>query len=134
MGPGNTVKLISNLIAGLNMAVMAEGFVLGAAAGIHHDKTLEVFKHTDAKSFTMFEEFESHLKTCSYEDGFPVDLMHKDHRLAAELGRKLNVPLLFNQLALEVYQIARCQGQGRKSHAGIVEVLAQLSSIRLFNQ
>ena len=133
-GAGNTVKLISNLIAGLNMAVMAEGFVLGAAAGISHEKLLKVFKHTDAKSYTMFEEFAPRLRACDYEGGFPVDLMHKDHRLASELGRKLGVPLLFNQLALEVYQIARSQGMGRQSHAVVVEALAAIAGVELLNK
>jgi 3-hydroxyisobutyrate dehydrogenase-like beta-hydroxyacid dehydrogenase len=133
-GVGNTVKLISNLIAGLNMAVMAEGFVLGAAAGISHKTLLDVFRHTDAKSYTMFEEFAPHLCANDYEGGFPVDLMHKDHRLAAELGHKYGVPLLFNQLALEVYQICRAQGYGRKSHAIVVEALANLARVDLFNK
>jgi 3-hydroxyisobutyrate dehydrogenase-like beta-hydroxyacid dehydrogenase len=133
-GSGNTVKLISNMIAGLNMAVMAEGFVLGAAAGISHDILLEVFSRTDAKSYTMFEEFAPHLSANDYEDGFPIDLMHKDHRLAGELGQKFGVPLLFNQLALEVYQICRAQGYGRKSHAVVIEALAGLANVKLFNK
>jgi 3-hydroxyisobutyrate dehydrogenase-like beta-hydroxyacid dehydrogenase len=133
-GAGSTLKLISNLIAGLNMAVMAEGFVLGAAAGISHDKLLEVFRHTDAKSYTMYEEFAPRLCANRYDDGFPIDLMHKDHRLAAELGQKHGVPLLFNQLALEVYQICRARGYGRKSHAAVVEALAELANVRLFNK
>ena len=133
-GTGNAVKLISNLIAGLNMAVMSEGFVLGAAMGISHETLLRVFKHTDAKSYTMFEEFAPHLETNDYEGGFPVDLMHKDHRLAGELGRKYGVPLFFNQLALEVYQICRSQGYGRKSHAVVVESLADLAGVQLFNK
>ena len=134
IGTGNLVKLISNLIAGLNMAVMAEGFVLGAAAGISHETLLEVFRHTDAKSYTMFEEFAPHLRANDYEGGFPVDLMHKDHRLATDLGRKYGVPLPLNQLALEIYQICRSQGHGRKSHAVVVEALADLAGVRLFNK
>lgn len=133
-GTGSTVKLISNLIAGLNMAVMAEGFVLGAAAGISHQKLLEVFKHTDAKSYAMFEEFAPHMCANDYEGGFAVDLMHKDHRLAAELGHKHGVPLFLNQMATEIYQMARTKGLGRKSHVVIVEMLAEITGIKLFNK
>ena len=130
-GSGSTVKLLSNLIAGLNMAVMAEGFALGAAAGLSHELLLEVFRHTDARSYTMFEEFAPRLCANDYEGGFAVDLMHKDHRLAGELGRRLGVALPFNALALEVYERCRSQGQGRKSHAVVVEVLAQAVGVAL---
>ena len=133
-GNGNLIKLISNLIAGLNMAVMAEGFVLAAAAGISHETLLHVFRYTDAKSYTMFEEFAPHLQANDYEGGFPVNLMHKDHRLAADLGRKFGVPLPFNQLALEAYETCRSQGHGRKSHAVVVETLADLAGVQLFNK
>ena len=130
-GSGSTVKLVSNLIAGLNMAVMAEGFALGAAAGLSHKLLLEVFRHTDARSYTMFEEFGPRLRARDYEGGFAVDLMHKDHRLAGELGRGLGVALPFNALALEVYERCRSRGQGRKSHAVVVEVLADAAGVAL---
>ena len=133
-GTGNAVKLISNLIAGLYMASMAEGCVLGAAMGISHKTLLDVFRHTDAQSFTMFEEFEPHLSSGDYEEGFPVELMHKDHRLAGELGQKYNVPLHLNSLAMELYQSAMARGQGRKSHAVIVETMAEIANVTLTNK
>ena len=133
-GTGTLIKLISNHIAGLNMAVMAEAFVLAAAAGISHETLLHVFRHTDAKSYTMFEEFAPHLQANDYTGGFPVELMHKDHRLAADLGQTYSVPLHFNQLALEVYQTCRSRGHGSKSHAVVVETLADLAGVQLFNK
>ncbi|UWQ93708.1 NAD(P)-dependent oxidoreductase (plasmid) [Rhodobacteraceae bacterium M382] len=133
-GTGNAVKLISNLIAGLYMASMAEGFVLGAAMGISHETLLKVFRHTDAQSFTMFEEFAPHLSSNDYEEGFPVELMHKDHRLAGEMARKHNVPLYFNSLAMELYQTAMARGFGRKSHAAIVESMALAANVNLTNK
>ena len=133
-GSGSTVKLVSNLIAGLNMAVMAEGFVLGAAAGLSHELLLEVFRHTDARSYTMFEEFAPHLRANDYDGGFAVDLMHKDHRLAGELGRRLGVALPFNELALEAYELCRSRGHGRKSHAVVAQILAEAAGVALRGQ
>ena len=134
IGAGNTVKLISNLIAGLNMAVIAEGIVLGAAAGISHEILLKAFRHTDAKSYTMFEEFAPHFCCGDYKGGFAVDLMHKDHRLARDLGLQYRVPLPFNQLALKVYQMCQDSGLGRESHAVVVELLAEQAGVRLPNR
>lgn len=133
-GSGSLIKLISNLIAGLNMAAMAEGFVLAAAAGISHETLLHVFRYTDAKSYTMFEEFAPHLRANDYDGGFPVDLMSKDHRLAAALGRKHGVSLPLNRLAQQMYEVCSSQGHGRQSHAVVVESLADLAGVRLFNK
>ena len=130
-GSGSTVKLVSNLMAGLNMAVIGEGFMLGAAAGLSHELMLEVFAHTDARSYTMFEEFAPHLCANNYDGGFAVDLMHKDHRLAGELGRRLGVALPFNELALEAYELCRSRGHGRKSHAVVAQILAEAAGVAL---
>ena len=66
------------------------------------------------------------LRRDDYEAGFSVDFMYKDHRLAGELARRLKVPMLFNQLALETYQILRVQGQGSKDLTQIFPFLAEL--------
>ena len=52
-GSGSTVKLISNLCSGIHVLVAAEAFTLGAACGFSPERLLEVFEHTDAKSFFM---------------------------------------------------------------------------------
>ena len=82
----------------------------------------------------MFEEFAPHLSSNDYEEGFPVELMHKDHRLAGEMARKHNVPLYFNSLAMELYQTAMARGFGRKSHAAIVESMALAANVSLTNK
>ena len=132
-GSGNTAKLVSNLIAGLNMAVLAEGFILGAAAGIPPETLLEVFRHTDARSFTMFEEFAPQFAGNGYEGGFPASLMYKDHRLARDLARRHGVPLPFNRLALEAYENCLQRGLGRKSHAVVIEAAAASAGVELRN-
>ncbi len=119
-GAGSTVKLISNHIAGLNNLVMMEGFVLGAAAGFSPETLMAVFDGTDARSFMMTDYFAPRYRRGDFDPGFSVDLMHKDHKLAADLGQKHGVPLFFNQLALEVYQAMRARKRGRKD---IIEAL-----------
>jgi hypothetical protein len=43
---------------------------LGKAAGFSYGTMFEVFAHTDAKSYTMFEEFKPHLLDGDYSYGF----------------------------------------------------------------
>ena len=122
-GAGATVKLISNHIAGLNNLVCAEAFVLAAAAGVAPETLFEVFDGTDAKSFWMTHYFAPRVRSRDFEPGFSVDLQHKDHRLAGDLGRVLEVPLPLNDLALELYAAMRAAGLGGKDLVEAVNFL-----------
>ena len=66
-----------------------------------------------------------------YDGGFAVDLMHKDHRLAGELGRRRGVALPFNELALKTYDLCRSRGHGRKSHAIVAQTVAEAAGVAL---
>ena len=132
-GRGSTVKLISNHIAGLHNLVAAEAFTLGAAAGIAPDTLLEVFDGTDAKSFWLTEYFAPRLRRRDFEPGFSVDLQYKDHRLAEDLGRELKVPLPFNALAIQVYQMLRAKGLGGKDLVEAVNFMGELANTDIYN-
>jgi 3-hydroxyisobutyrate dehydrogenase-like beta-hydroxyacid dehydrogenase len=131
-GSGATVKLISNHMAGLHNLVCAEAFILGAAAGFSYETLLEVFDRTDAKSYFMSDYIAPRLNRRDFSAGFAVDLMYKDHRLAEELARKLKVPMLFNQLALEVYQMLRARGDGHKDMVEAFNLLGNLAQVDVF--
>ncbi len=131
-GSGVTVKLISNLMAGLHNLVAAEAFVLGAAAGIAPASLLEVFDGTDAKSFWLTEYFAPRLERRDFAPGFSVDLQYKDHRLAAELAEELGVPLFLNQLAMQLYQTMRAQGLGNKDLVEAVNFLGVLAGADIY--
>jgi 3-hydroxyisobutyrate dehydrogenase-like beta-hydroxyacid dehydrogenase len=111
-GAGSTVKLISNLCSGIHALVAAEAFTLGAACGFAPERLLEVFAHTDAKSFFMTDYVAPRIASGDVSPGFTVELQLKDHRLAAELGHEQRVPLPFNALAIDAWQRMRAQGRG----------------------
>ena len=132
-GAGSTVKLLSNLMAGLHNLVATEALVLGAAAGFGPELLLEVFEHTDARSFTLTDYLAPRIRRRDFEPGFSVDLMYKDHRLAADLGRDLRVPLLLNEVALQVYQMLRAQGLGSKDHVETLNFWGKLAGADPFS-
>ncbi len=132
-GSGSTVKLISNLMAGLHNLVATEAFVLGAAAGFSPETLLEVFDGTDARSFWLTEYFAPRIRRKDFEPGFSVDLQYKDHRLAADLARKLKVPLLLNDIAVQTYQMLRAQGLGGKDLVETVNFWGRLANADIYH-
>ncbi len=131
-GSGSTVKLISNLMAGLHNLVAAEAFVLAAAAGFSPETLFEVFDGTDAKSYWLTDYFEPRIRRRDFEPGFSVDLQYKDHRLAAELAQQLKVPAMLNGLAVQMYQLLRAQGLGGKDLVEAVNHLGRMAGVDIY--
>ena len=131
-GAGSTVKLISNLMAGLHNLVAAEGFALGAAAGFTPEQLLEVFDGTDARSYHLTDYAAPRLAARDFEPGFSIDLQHKDHRLAGELGRSLDVPLPLNDLALQLYERIRAEGDGAKDIVEAFRFYGRLANVDIY--
>jgi len=131
-GAGATVKLISNLMAGLHNLVATEAFVLAAAAGIKPETLLEVFDGTDAKSFWLTDYFAPRLRRRDFAPGFSVDLQYKDHRLAGELAQELKVPLPLNALAVQLYQMMRAQGLGGCDLVEAVRFFGELAAADVY--
>jgi 3-hydroxyisobutyrate dehydrogenase-like beta-hydroxyacid dehydrogenase len=130
-GAGSTVKLISNLISGIYTLVAAEGFALGAAAGLSPHELMEVFRDTDAKSFFLTDYLWPRLETARLQPGFAVDLQLKDHRLAAELAHELGVPLYFNALAIQTYETMHRHGRGGMDVSDAIHFVAEQSRANL---
>ena len=131
VGAGSIMKLVTNHVSGVITLAVAEGLVLAAAAGFPADQSLDVMKHSVADNYVLDHIMAPRLRSDDYEPGFAVDLMHKDHVLAGELGEKLTVPLPFNRLAAAVFQMMRAQGLGGRDHAFCARFLADLARVDL---
>jgi 3-hydroxyisobutyrate dehydrogenase-like beta-hydroxyacid dehydrogenase len=132
-GAGSTIKLISNLMAGLHNLVAAEAFVLGAAAGFSPEQLLRVFDGTDARSYHLTDYAAPRLARRDFEPGFSIDLQTKDHRLAADLGRSLGVSLPLNSLAIELYQAMQAGGAGGKDIVEAFNHFARLANADIYD-
>ena len=132
-GMGSTVKLLSNLVNGIENLIVAEAFTLGAKAGVDPKVLMKVFDETDADSYFLQQYLKPRFMKKDFEPGFTVDLQYKDHRLASELAKKLGVPLLFNELTVQIYQMLRAQGLGQKDYTAAVPFWAQLAKIDLYD-
>ena len=131
-GTGSTVKLISNLMAGLHNLVASEAFVLGAAAGIEPETLLEVFDGTDAKSFWLTDYFAPRVRRRDFEPGSASTCSTRTIDSASDLGRALGVPLLFNDLAVGVYQAMRASGLGGQDLVESVRFLGGLAGTDIY--
>ena len=132
-GTGATAKLVSNHIAGLHNLVAAEALAVGRAAGLSLDTMLAVLRHTDAQSYWLFNYLAPRLARRDFDNGFAIDLQHKDHRLFGELATQHNAPTPLNDLALQLYEAMRADGLGRKDLTEAANVAADQSGVSRFD-
>lgn len=132
-GSGNVIKLVNQMLAAINVAGIAEGFVLGVKAGAKPDVMYEIIKTSTGGSRMLDADLLSRLVPGNFTPGFALDLMHKDIRLANDLGRELKMRLLLTSVTQQILQEAQAEGYGADHYSVIVRVVERLAGVTLQN-
>jgi 2-hydroxy-3-oxopropionate reductase len=119
-GSGALMKLIVNLVLGLNRMVLAEGLSLGRRAGMDQKKLLEVLKNSAAYSKAMDMKGGKMID----QDFVPAEgklAFHlKDVRLMLDLAHRLNFPLLLSSLHAQALCSQVAKGRGEWDNAAVI--------------
>jgi 3-hydroxyisobutyrate dehydrogenase-like beta-hydroxyacid dehydrogenase len=133
-GTGSTVKLLSNHLSGLINLLCCEAFAVGKAAGIAPQTLLDVFAHTDANSYWLFNYFAPRILRGDFEPGFSVDLQYKDLRLMEDVARGLKAAMPFNALGQQIYQMLRADGRGGRDLVEAANLFAGWAGVEGWTQ
>ena len=125
-GMGSHLKLVTNLIMGLNGVVLAEGLTLARRAGLDPAQTLEILsqgaaasKILDVRGPLMIEgRFDALMK---------MDLFLKDIRLMLEAAQQLHVPLPLTGMMQQLYTAAVAGGQAKEDLSGIIRLYERMA-------
>lgn len=113
-GAASVAKLVHNAAANLLNSAFSEIFSLGIKAGLDADTLYDTIKSGALGRRLTFDGLPQQFLRNSYEPvGFEVDLARKDLTLAVELGREVDVPLRFVNMALQDLVEASARGWGR---------------------
>ena len=108
------IKLSNNMLSGVNRAVSLEALALAVKNGVDPQKALEIILASSGRNFYLETFVGSHILTGKLKSGFTLALLHKDIRLACELGTATGVPMYFGSLAKEFFQVCM-NDQGREA-------------------
>ncbi|MFM7592892.1 MAG: NAD(P)-dependent oxidoreductase [Isosphaeraceae bacterium] len=120
-GSGTQMKLISNLILGLNRAVLAEGLALAEFWGMNLPATLEVLKSTAAYSKVMDAKGEKMIGR-DYSPQARLRQHHKDVSLMLEAVKASKLKLYLSELHDDLLNEAEAAGLGELDNSAIFEV------------
>ncbi len=112
LGQASVMKVITNMLAFLHLIGAGEALMLARRSGVDLRTAFEAIRRSSGNSFVHETESQVILNG-SYDIGFTLDLACKDAGFAAELGRRLGVPLQLGDAVEEILREARTRYGGR---------------------
>jgi 3-hydroxyisobutyrate dehydrogenase len=105
VGTGHVMKLVNNVIAASVRTITFEAVAMGIKNGLSLKTCAEVLAKGSGRSYST-EITLPRLLSGAMQASFTLGLMHKDVRLATELGIASGSPMLVAGLVREVFQTA----------------------------
>ena len=135
-GAGASVKLVNNMLAGINMVATMEALVLGVKAGLSVETLKEVICASSGAN-KVFEGLVDKIYLHSAEPSHGqtanqgLHTIGKDVRLANEMAQNLSVPLLLGSAALQPFLAGLANDWAHKEYWVIMELFEQMSGVRV---
>lgn len=126
VGRGNALKLLNNLCALTNQAVLCEALALGDRLGIPRETVGEVIGRSSGASFILERKLPALVKH-DYRPGFFAELAQKDLGLALQLADAEGAEASVARAALELYAAATAAGHGQLDSSGVLAYLETLA-------
>lgn len=119
-GQGQTVKVINNLMSACSIAITAEAAALGVKAGLDPATLLEVVSASSGSNTAAAQKFPQYVLTRTFHQGFRLNLMAKDVRLALAEARRLGVPMLLGATVEQLWNLGEVSFP---EHADFIEIV-----------
>ena len=132
VGMGETVKMINQVLAGINMLAIAEAFVLGTKLGADPETIYKVIRVSAGNSFLIDARVPDYLLKGDFSrPGFALDLMLKDLGLAIESAKINKIPLFLTGQAYQYFSMASSWGLGKKDMSSVTELLEEIVGVKV---
>lgn len=122
-GTGAKMKLITNLVLGLNRAALAEGLAFAQSFGLDLVRTLEVMRGSAAYSRIMDTKGERMINHDFAPDA-RLSQHLKDVRLIVSIGQQAGLPMPLSVTHRAILEQAEAAGCGELDNSSIITVLS----------
>ena len=122
-GDGQKVKLVSQLLCGVHIAVAAEALAYAEALGLEAGPTWEVLRHGAAASFMLDDRGARMVDNPNNEIKSTIDIFVKDMGLVTDAARANDYPTPLASAAEQLYLAGRRAGLGRADDSSLIQIL-----------
>ncbi len=130
-GSGQAAKMCNNMILGISMIAVAEGFILAKQLGLEPKKLHEVVTHASGQCWVMDRYvpvpnvLDNMPADRDYQPGFSLSMMLKDLHLSQEAAAHSGVTTPIAHLATELFQTAKEAGLGDLDFSAIIKHISE---------
>lgn len=123
-GNAAKMKLVNNLVLGLNRAALAEGLVFARAMGIDPGQALDVMKVSNCYSGVMDTKGRK-MVDGDFATQARLTQHAKDIRIVLAEGDRVGLPLPLSRLHLALLEVAERSGWGELDNSAIIRAVEQ---------
>jgi 3-hydroxyisobutyrate dehydrogenase len=128
-GMGATMKLVLNMLMGVQMPALAEAVVFGEQAGLPRDKILQMIAGSGYSSPVMNFRCPMMEKREFGKALFRLSLMRKDMMLLLSEAQEVGVPMPVSEASYAMLTAAKQQGLGELDVAAMVAFMERLAGM-----
>ena len=132
VGAGNTTKLANQVVVAVNIAAVAEAFMLAKRAGVDPNRVFAAIKGGLAGSTVMNAKGPMMIAN-NVKPGFKIDLHIKDLNNALETGHGVGSPLPLTAAVMEMMQTLHADGMGQCDHSALAKYYEKLASDTIYD-
>jgi 3-hydroxyisobutyrate dehydrogenase len=128
-GMGASMKLVLNMLMGVQMPALAEAVVFGERAGLPRDKILEMIAQSGYASPVMAFRCMLMAQRAFENPSFKLSLMRKDMMLVLDECKELSVPLPVSETAYSMLTAAKQHGLGELDVGAILAFQERMAGL-----
>lgn len=132
VGMGETVKMVNQMLVGINLAGIAEAFVMGTKLGVPPEVIYKIVRASSGNSFLLDHRVPNYIFPGNFtQPGFAVDLLRKDLGLALDSAKVTKIPLFMTAQAYQYFTRATAEGLGKKDMSAVIELLEKTAGVQV---
>jgi putative dehydrogenase len=121
-GIGSTVKVINQLLVGVQIAAAAEAMALGLRQGVDPEKLYDVISHSAGNSWAFTDRVPHILQGAFTPPHTALDIFVKDLGLVLDAARSSKFPLPLASVAHQMFTTASAAGFGNEDDTAVIKI------------
>ena len=132
-GAGQAAKICNNMILGISMIAVSEGFALAEKLGLSHQALFDVASTSSGQCWSLTSycpvpgPVPASPANNDYKPGFATALMLKDLTLSQDAAKAAGAATPLGQHAQEIYKAFEATGHGGVDFSGIIQHVRALA-------